>query len=279
MRAKSNIGIIGYGYVGKAMFKLFNGHYSVRVCDPLYPHLSYSATIEEINKTCALAIICTPTPPKDSGECDTSIVEAVLDKLRTPMALLKSTVAIGTCDRLARKFGGLFVFSPEYCGESSYWTPYAFHEEVVETPFFIFAGPQEGTSKAIDYFIPVCGPTKRYIQTTNYRAAEMAKYMENSFYAMKIAACYEFAEIARVLGVDWNEVRELWLADPRLNPMHTAVFSGNTLPFSGKCLPKDISGLVYAAQQAGYNPELFQQTILSNSRLGKIRGARLKHED
>ena len=50
------------------------------------------------------------------------------------------------------------------------------------------------------------------------------------------------ADICDYADLDWNIVREGWLLDPRVNPMHTAVFQ-NERGFKGKCLPKDTRAL------------------------------------
>jgi UDP-glucose 6-dehydrogenase len=122
----------------------------------------------------------------------------------------------------------------------------------------------------IDFFMPVTGPTKTY-RITDARTAEMVKYMENTFYATKIAFCYEIDQVCRTMGVDYNEARDLWLLDPRINPMHTAVFATNNRPFSGKCLPKDLSALVETAGSAGYDASLLREVLSTNDRIAAIR--------
>ena len=270
------IGIIGYGYVGKAMAKLFEKNYEVLVYDVTPGIITESARHhlvdkQEINQ-CDLGVICVPTPRGTDGSCDTSYVETVLGWLNTPHILLKSTVAVGTTDRLMALTGKKIVFSPEYCGESTYWTPYAFHTEIKETPFFIFGGDHKECSKMVDFFMPVTGPTKTY-RMTDARTAEIVKYMENTFYATKIAYCYEIDQVCKLMGVDYNEARELWLLDPRINPMHTAVFEGNDRPFSGKCLPKDLSALVEASSALGYDARLLREVLDTNDRIAELRAA------
>jgi len=261
------IGIIGLGYVGTAMYDFFKDHYDVVFYDP---GKKGSCSKEYIN-TCNLGVVCVPTPMAGDGSCDLSIVEDTINWLDTPLILLKSTVEVGTTQRLKAKTGKSIVFSPEYCGESTYWSPYAFDTDVKETPFFIFGGDPVDTSKMVDYFMPVVGPTKKYVKT-NATSAEFAKYMENSFYATKITFCYEMKNICDAIGMDYNEARELFLLDPRVNPMHTAVFHQNKLPFSGKCLPKDINALTCAAEKEGYSAELLKEVWKSNLRIGEMRG-------
>lgn len=273
-RPTRKIGIVGFGYVGRAMYALFQKHYEVLVYDPMLnpPEVDGGPRFvgrDEING-CDLAVVCVPTPSLEDGACDTSIVEMAVRWLQAPLILLKSTVPPGTTDRLAEDYQKRIVFSPEYCGESSYWTPYAFHTEVKETPFFTFGGSPGDTSAVVDFFLPVTGPVKTYRQTTA-AAAEMAKYMENCFYAAKITFCYEMAMLCQRADVDFNEVRELWLLDPRINPMHTAVFKGNKKPFSGKCLPKDLAALIAYAKACNYQPRFLEEVSESNYRIGKLR--------
>jgi UDPglucose 6-dehydrogenase len=280
------IGIVGFGYVGKAMFNFFRAHHQCTIYDvniktilPVYDLPRETSTSLQYRWTdsrkdwvneCDLAVVCVPTPSNESGGCDTSIVRETIEWIQSPLILLKSTVEIGTTDALKLATGKRIVFSPEYCGESSYWTPYKFHTDIKETPFFIFGGDPKDTSAMVDFFLPVTGPVKIYRQTSA-RAAEMAKYMENTFYATKIAFCYEFACICEALGVDFNEARELWLLDPRINPMHTAVFKKNSKPFSGKCLPKDLKAAIAASERAGYIPQLLREVLESNDRIERVR--------
>jgi UDPglucose 6-dehydrogenase len=270
----TKIGIVGYGYVGKAMAKLFEKNYEVLVYDVTPGIITDSARHhlvdkEEINQ-CDLGVICVPTPRGTYGECDITHVEHVLEWLSTPQILLKSTVAVGTTDALSKKYSRKIVFSPEYCGESTYWTPYDFHTDIKETPFFIFGGNKKACSRMVDLFMPVTGPTKTY-RMTDARTAEMVKYMENTFYATKIAFCYEIDQVCKTMRVDYNEARDLWLLDPRINPMHTAVFDANDKPFSGKCLPKDLSALVSTAKAEGYDARLLQEVLSTNDRIAEIR--------
>jgi UDPglucose 6-dehydrogenase len=272
------IGIVGFGYVGKAMHRFFSGHYELAAFDPYLRELKKIGhvdkifhklyTKEDINN-CDVAIICVPTPAKEDGSCDISAVEECVSWIESPLIIIKSTVPVRTTDYLKLRYKKNIVFSPEYCGESSYWTPYKFHTDIKQTPFFIFGGSTVHTSQCVDLYLKVTGPTKIYRQTTAV-AAEMAKYMENTFYATKILYCYEIAEICKHAGLDFNEVRELWLLDPRINPMHTAVFKDNEKPFSGKCLPKDLSALIAYAKQQGYDPKFLSEVRASNERLTSI---------
>jgi UDPglucose 6-dehydrogenase len=252
----------GLGYVGKAMTEFLCRHYQTVVFD--------IGSDPETIKDAKVAVICVPTPSLPDGRCDTSIVETAIGACCADLTIIKSTVEPGTTDRLREKTNRHIVFAPEYCGESSYWSPYKWDREIKESPFFIFGGSPEDTAAAVDLYMPVVGPTKKYIQTTA-KAAEMAKYMENAFYATKITFAYEMAAICKAAGLDYNLVREIWLNDPRINPMHTAVFKNNKKPFGGKCLPKDTTALANYAETLGYTPQLLYEVLRSNERIGEWR--------
>jgi len=84
--------------------------------------------------------------------------------------------------------------------------------------------------------------------------------MENCFYAVKVMFCNEFFDIARVHGVDYNELREIWLADPRISRDHTFVYPDNR-GFSGKCLPKDVSAIIHSCRRHGLEPKLLEAAM------------------
>jgi UDP-glucose 6-dehydrogenase len=78
--------------------------------------------------------------------------------------------------------------------------------------------------------------------------------MENCFLATKVAFVNQFYDIAAKLGVDFAELRQLWLADPRIGPSHSSVTEERG--FRGRCLPKDVSALVAEMKELGGAPLL-----------------------
>ena len=102
------------------------------------------------------------------------------------------------------------------------------------------------------------------INIVEARTAELAKYMENCYLATKVTFCNEFYDIANAFGVDYNQLRETWLLDPRIGRSHTFVYE-NARGFGGNCLPKDISAIVYQAEQLGVNCGLLNNVIRRNN--------------
>ena len=256
------ISILGHGVVGQAVERLLKPQYELVIYDPKYP----DSKKDSVN-SCELAIVCVPTNAKKDGSCDTSIVEEVLGWVKTPLVLIKSTVPPEFLERIKRP--GL-CFSPEVIGESTYFTPYWKYPHPTEMKyhdFMIIGGEREDCTKIIEFFLPVLGPSCRYMKT-DLKTAALAKYMINSWGATKVTFCNEWYEIAKAQGVDYQELRELFLLDGRAERMHTFVHSENR-GFGGKCFPKDVNALVRFSAAAGYEPELLKEVIDSNEKFKK----------
>ena len=258
--SSKRIGIVGFGVVGKAMAEMLGGYYNIEIFDKNMAE----ANQKEINR-CDLAIVCVPTPAEKDNSCDISIVEECISWIKTPVILIKSTIEIGTTDKLRKSSGKRIVFSPEYIAETQYDTSHRFMSKSVSTPFLTLGGDEDDCSYVADLFTPVIGPEKR-INIVSAKEAELAKYMENTFIALKVAFMNECYDIAKKLNINWYKARECLLSDPRFNSMHTAVFTEDR-GFSGKCLGKDPHAFIRTAQKAGYEPELMKAMLKSNKKV------------
>ncbi|MEX2446316.1 MAG: hypothetical protein WD734_03165 [Dehalococcoidia bacterium] len=216
---------------------------------------------EEIN-ACDFAFIAVPTPEGEDGSCDTSIVESVVDWVESDVIVLRSTVSVGTTDRIRTEKGKRVVFQPEYGpGE----TPdHPFHD-VRAIRWMILGGWRADTIAVADLYKGTFNADVA-IHQTDARTAELTKYMENCYLALKVTFCNEFYGIAESLGVDYNELRELWLADPRITRSHTFVLPEER-GYGGKCLPKDVASIIQTASQVGYTPTLLSGMAETNRQM------------
>lgn len=249
------IGIVGYGHVGTAMHALFKEAI-------IYDKYKKIGSVEEIND-CDLVFVCVPTPRAQDGSCDTSIVEEVISWCSAKVLVLRSTVRVGFTREMTEKYNKEIVFQPEYYGETVAH-PYA---NLSDRNWLIFGGSKNGISVAIEAYQTVINSNVRIYQCTSDEA-EMAKYMENSFLATKVIFCNEMYDLCKKLGLDYNIVRELWIADPRTGSSHTFVYENNR-GFGGSCLPKDISALKKMADDAGCDSTLITSVIYKNIKVYK----------
>ncbi len=256
---KPKVGVVGGGVVGAAMQALC-GPETV-IFDPYKPE--FSGNREALNR-CDVAFICVPTPMNDDRTCNTSIVEEAVSWVQCPLSIIRSTVSPGTTDRLVAKYKKNIVFQPEYLGET---TKHVFGD-MAERDFVVLGGTNEAVSKAADFYKHYYNAYVRYYFCDTI-TAEVAKYMENAFYAVKVTFVNEFADIAKSHGVDFNMLREIWLADPRISRDHTFVYP-EARGFSGKCLPKDCNAIVKSCESRGYTPKLMKATLEINEQFQKL---------
>jgi UDPglucose 6-dehydrogenase len=249
-----SVAIVGYGSVGRAVHALFPD--AVIYDEPL--GIGSRAAANE----CRFAFVAVPTPSGDDGACDVSIVEDVVGWLETSYIILLSTVAVGTTDRLRAATGKRIVFQPEYGPGETPSHPYS---DLRKMTWLILGGDKADTVAVADLYKSVYNAEVTVAQTDS-RTAELTKYMENAFLALKVTFCNEFYDIAAAAGVDYNDLRELWLLDPRIGRSHTFVMPDRR-GYGGKCLPKDVNAIVQTAAALGCDPHLLASMIEANDRL------------
>ena len=95
--------------------------------------------------------------------------------------------------------------------------------------------------------------------------AELAKYVANIHWAMRVTFVNEVAAVSEAFGVDWEDTRAAWLQDSRVHPDHT-LMAGFAPGFGGRCWPKDLAALIAAASDAGYKAEFLEAIQAANER-------------
>lgn len=112
------IGIIGVGFVGKATAKVLEGAHEILLYD------KYKEEYKNPNglRGAEVVFICVPTPAKQDGEIDLSIIYDSLETLKSinnnrPTIVIRSTAVPGTCETLSRKYDFNFASNPEFLRE------------------------------------------------------------------------------------------------------------------------------------------------------------------
>ncbi|TAL45380.1 MAG: UDP-glucose/GDP-mannose dehydrogenase family protein [Salinibacterium sp.] len=240
----SSIGVIGRGHVGHHVIRQLSAHFAVVSYD-LHDDGEYPL---EALAACDFALICVDTPSLPDGSVDVSRVEAAISQIPCDLVVIRSTVPPGTTARLAKSTGKNVLFWPEYVGETQF-SASSWERFSATQPFIVLGGESEARKKVIDLLLPLYGPEVRVLQCSSDEA-ELVKYMENSYFAAKVIFVNEFRDLSEKLGMNWHTVREGWLLDPRVERDHTVAFAEDR-GFSGKCLPKDLAGILHVARQSG----------------------------
>ena len=266
---KEKIAIIGLGYVGSKVYDFLKMHGFNMYRFDIDPAKSDVKKIEDLNSfDLDFAFICVPTPMAKDGSCDISLVADSVRRIKAKIIVIQSTISPGTTKKLEKETGRDILFVPEYFGETKNHPL----NNLADRNFFVIGGRSEVRNKLFDFYKNIFDINKTRFGFFDSTAAEVIKYMENSYLATKVIFCEEFFRICEAFGVSYDEVREGWLLDPRINPSHTLARKDGNPGFGGKCLPKDVSAIIEASKGAGYNPE-FLDFILDYNKI--IRGDKL----
>jgi len=255
---KTKVGIIGYGWVGKAMKQLFPDAY-------VYDPHQKMGTKKGVNK-CDIVFIGVPTPytinsEGQEGRLDTSIVEECIKWCQCPLIVIRSTVNPGFCDYIWVKYGKHVVFQPEYLGES----PAHPMLDPKTRPFLIIGGQPEDRRKLIDLYTTVYNANVDIRQLTNFEA-EVVKLTENRAIAFKVAECQELYDACQLAKVDYYTIREaVYGDDPRMTLWWTLIYPEKR-GFNSKCIPKDVYAWSAWVESMGYKPEITRAILERNKK-------------
>lgn len=237
--------IVGYGVVGHNLSE------GIKAIEPeIYD--KYKKVDTRTKDKYDLCIICVDTPLNEESLCDTTEVEKALDEHDADIYVIKSTVLPHTTEKLIEETRKTIVFSPEYYGSTQHCNNFDFD-------FTILGGERNACLKVIQILQEVFDArhTFRIVDSTT---AELVKYMENSYLATKVSFCSQFQQIAKNHGVSYEQLRELFVMDPRVNPGHTFIYEDHPY-WDSHCLNKD----VYAIAESE-NAELLLDMIKYNEK-------------
>lgn len=182
-----------------------------------------------------IAFICVDTPRTPAAACDLSAVRDVLSTAKAKVFVLKSTVLPGTTEALRAEFPGKrIVFSPEYYGGTQHCNNFDFD--------FTILGGDKDDCAFVQQALQECYDARHRFVMTDSTTAELAKYMENAWLATKVSFCQQFSRLAAKCGVRYEELRELFILDPRVNPSHTFVYDDHPY-WDSHCLNKDVPAI------------------------------------
>lgn len=268
------VGIIGNGWVGKAMKQLFPDAYvyvrDLTGYDPMEGYTNNKANI----CACDVVFIAVPTPNLTEGTrevngqmfiyngegiLDTSAVEECIAWCSAPLLVVRSTVNPGDCNAWRVKYGKRIVMQPEYLGE----TPQHPLLDVTQTNFLVIGGEPEDRRTLIELYTTVYNANVK-IRQVSAKEAEIIKLSENRAIAYKVAQCQELYDVCEKAGVDYYEVRDaVYGDDPRFNLWWTFVYSDKR-GFRSKCIPKDVYAWCAFAESLGYDPQITRALLEKN---------------
>ena len=222
--------------------------------------------------TTDISLVCVGTPSAANGSLSTVYLERVCEQIGGALAakptrhtvVFRSTMLPGTClsllvpilEKSSGKTAGVdfgVAVNPEFLREGSSI------KDFFDPPKTVIGETDALTGDAVaSLYEGLPGEVFR----VPIPVAEMIKYADNSYHAVKIAFANEIGSVCRALGVDSTEVIDVFLADRKLNVSPAYLRPG--FAFGGSCLPKDLRGLVYAAGRADVSVPLLSHVLVSN---------------
>ncbi len=218
-----------------------------------------------------VTLICVGTPGGSDGTPDLRYVRRICEEIKIPLkekesyhtVILRSTVLPGTTEnivgtileRSGKKVGIDFglAFNPEFLREGSALADFRNPPRTV-----IGEWNRRSGEAAATLFKDIEAPLVR----TNIRTAEIIKYADNAFHALKIAFANELGKLCKAEGVDGYRVSDIFCLDTKLNLSSAYLKPGGA--FGGSCLPKDLRAVVAHLRRRGVKTPVLESTLPSN---------------
>ncbi|MDB5821787.1 MAG: GDP-mannose dehydrogenase [Herminiimonas sp.] len=218
------------------------------------------------------SMICVGTPSQSNGNLDLSYIqhvcrdigEALREKRGFHVVVVRSTmlpgsmrtVVIPTLERHSGKFAGVdfgVCINPEFLREGTAVYDYYNPPKIV-----IGETHPEAGAVLVNLYKKIDASLIR----TDVETAEMVKYADNAWHAIKVSFVNEIGTLCKALSIDGHRVMDIFCRDRKLNL--SAYYMKPGFAFGGSCLPKDVRALTYKAKSLDLDLPLMNAILPSN---------------
>jgi len=219
-----------------------------------------------------ISIVCVGTPSRGNGSLDLKYVQKVVGEIGEVLkekdsyhiVVIRSTVLPGTTEnivipileRTSTKKEGIdfgVVFNPEFLREST-----SVHDFSNPPKTVIGSFRDRDINSVSVLYKKIEAPLVR----SSLRVAEMVKYVDNTFHALKVTFGNEIGNLCKAMQIDSHEVMDIFCLDTTLNLSPYYLKPG--FAFGGSCLPKDLNAISYKAKSLDLRMPLIQSIQSSN---------------
>jgi GDP-mannose 6-dehydrogenase len=233
---------------------------------------------------CDVLMVCVGTPGQANGSLDLSFVRRVVQQIGEQLAgaaaykvvVIRSTLLPGSMQgvvipileessrrRAGQDFG--VCINPEFLREGSAIYDYDHPPKTV-----IGASDERAAAVVRELYAALNAP----LILTDLRTAEMIKYIDNSWHALKVTFANEVGRLCKAMGIDGRVAMRMFCQDTKLNISSAYLRPG--FAFGGSCLPKDVRALTYQGRLLDVDTPVLSSILASNQlhiahALGMIR--------
>jgi len=218
-----------------------------------------------------ISLLCVGTPSQKNGSLNLEYIFRVAEQIGIAIrnidhyhvVVIRSTVLPGTLNKVidivaknsGKKPGEDFgaCSNPEFLREGSAL------KDFYDPPYTVIG---EYDKKSGDYLADIYSMLDAPIIRTEVRVSELVKYTNNVFHALKVAFANEIGSICKNEGVDGHKLMEIFCMDDKLNLSPYYLKPG--FAFGGSCLPKDVRGLSYRANETDVDVPVISSLMRSN---------------
>jgi GDP-mannose 6-dehydrogenase len=229
-----------------------------------------------------ISFVCVGTPSQSNGNLDLKYIKRVCEQIGQALKekdewhtiVIRSTILPGTMHEVVipvlEKSSGKIAGSdfgvchnPEFLREGSAVKDFHCPPKTV-----IGELDQASGDLLAQLYAGIPGPLIR----TDLKTAEMVKYSDNSWHALKIGFANEIGNLCKSFDIDAHEVMKIFCQDQKLNISPAYLLPG--FAFGGSCLPKDLRALAYRAKMHDLELPIIN-SILQSNEMQVARGLQL----
>tara|TARA_Y200000002_G_scaffold125417_1_gene102953 strand:+ start:5374 stop:6225 length:852 start_codon:yes stop_codon:yes gene_type:complete len=255
------IGIIGYGFVGKAMENGIKDNVDIFLVDPIL-----NTKISDLKDFLPeIIFICVPTPMNEDGSQDLSIINLVLKEIKensiNSKIVIKSTVLPDGIIEIEKLIPDV-IYNPEFLREK-----HAF-EDFIGSEIIIFGGQKDSANEIANFYKKHTNCINSDYQFTDLITASMVKYSINTFLSTKVIFFNQIFNIFKSLSNEknWEQFVKIISKDKRIGSSHLSVPGHDgRYGFGGACLPKDSSALINYASSIDESLTLLEKSVEINN--------------
>ena len=228
---KSEVGVIGTGFVGGSVIKWFKG------CD------FYSLDKGDWDKVDRQKYIfmCLPTPYNKYKGFELAALEENIARLSGhKIIIIKSTLLPGTTEKFAEKYPQhKFFFNPEFLTARIAWKDFIKPKRQIVG--YVNKKDKRIATKILDML-----PLSEAQFLCSASEAEMVKIVSNCYLATRVVLANQFYDYCENKGVDYEKtIKMVTSGDRRIEPSHWEIWHEGYRGYSGFCFPKDMGAMIY----------------------------------